>query len=169
MFCWLNRLRGTYSIFAKVNAVLLGLVFGCVTHSYYIGFAVAIGYLAGESMGWGDWVGQQCGSPLQCGNEGEKNGIKWLASKFATCGTEQYNKVALVIRGAYWWIPTLTPLFFVLPAQVVLLAIITLSFGFQISLDWASDTGSNKWANAESIYGGIQDAVILILSLAFLF
>jgi len=51
---FLNRLRGTYSIFAKVNAIIIGLLFGYVTKSPYVGSAMAIGYLAGESMGWND-------------------------------------------------------------------------------------------------------------------
>ena len=161
-FYWLNRLRGTYSYFSKVNGVLLGLLFWWAINPL-VGSLVAIGYILGESMGWGQWIGQQCGSPLECGDEGEKNGIKWIASKFVDCGTERYNKIALVIRGFYWWFPTLAPLFFVMDFSVVALSIITLSFGFQISLDWASGTGKPKWDNAEYIYGGIQDVVFLFI------
>lgn len=166
MFYFLNRYRGTYSWFAKVNALILGSIFGLASQNYYIGIAVAVGYLAGESMGWGDWLGQQCGSPLRCGDEGEKNGIKWISSKFAECGTDRYNKIALVIRGFYWWLPTLAPLMFVENPALVLMAIIALSLGFQISLDWASGTGTPKWEDAEYIYGGIQDVVFLMLVLA---
>jgi len=162
-FYQLNRLRGTDSIFAKVNAVIIGLIFGYVTKNPYVGSAMAMGYLAGESMGWGDWIGQQNGTPLECGNKGEKNGIKWLASKFAACGTENYNKIALVIRGAYWWTPTLLPLMFVMNPATVLLAIIALSFGFQISQDWTGNDGKKSWNDAEYVYGGIQDVVLAVL------
>jgi len=204
-FYWLNRLRGTYSIFAKINAVIIGAIFWFVIDTplsmlsfwqymeaslneiitwldivlpvaisivslpvdtlalFTIPTMIAVGYLAGESIGWGDWIGQQNGSKLECGEEGEKNGIKWLASKFAACGTENYNKIALVIRGAYWWTPTLLPLMFVMNPATVLLAIIALSFGFQISQDWTGNDGKKSWNDAEYIYGGIQDLVLILL------
>lgn len=165
----LNRLRGEHSIFAKINGLILGLVFGFLAENYYIGTSIAIGYIAGESMGWGEWIGQQCGSSLRCGNEGEKNGIKWLASKFADCGTDQYNKIALVIRGLYWWFPTLMPLVFILNPSLVFLAIIALSLGFQISLDFAKGTSTAKWKHAEYIYGGIQDIVLITLLMAIIY
>lgn len=163
MMYFLNRLRGEYSYFAEINAVLLGVLFGLVSQNYYVGIAVAVGYIAGESMAWGRWIGQQCGSPLECGDEGEKNGIKWLASKFYPCGTDQYNRLALIIRGIYWWILTLIPLMFVMNPLFVLLGIFTLGLGFQISLDLALGNGKAKWEHAETIYGGIQDIVILFL------
>jgi len=168
MFYYLNRLRGAYAYFAKVNAIVIGILFGLATWNPYIGVAVAVGYLAGESMGWGEWIGQQCGSLLRCGNEGEKNGIKWIASKFADCGTDQYNKIALVVRGFYWWFPTLVPLVFVLDPLLVFLSIITLSLGFQISLDFAKGTSTVKWKHAEYIYGGIQDIVLAFLLISIL-
>lgn len=142
---------------------MIGTAFGLATQDYLIAIEVALGYLAGESMGWGDWVGQQCGSPLKCGNEGEGNGIKWLASKFYPCGTMQYNKVALITRGIYWWLPALAPLMFVTNPITILLAVLTMAFGFQISLDLARYDGKLKWNDAESIYGRIQGVVILSL------
>ena len=127
---------------------------------------MVIGYIAGESMGWGDWIGQQCGSALRCGDEGEKNGIKYLASKFAPCGTDAYNKIALVIRGFYWWFLALLPLVCVVNPLLVAVAIVLLACGFQLSVSLAKGTGSLKWENAETLYGGMQDLVLLSLILA---
>ena len=67
----LNRLRGTgllYSfgkiknveikiVWNHIYALYLGLLFGLVTMSPVIGFFVFIGYMIGESKGWGEWVG----------------------------------------------------------------------------------------------------------------
>ena len=65
----LNRLRGTGEIFSislfKVTgtiiyALYLGVLFGLVTQSYGVGIITLIGFLAGESFGWGKWVGSLC-------------------------------------------------------------------------------------------------------------
>ena len=55
MFLILNRLRGTYGWFAKVNGVVLGLLFYLAFGNPYVSLAVAICYVLGESFGWGDW------------------------------------------------------------------------------------------------------------------
>lgn len=55
MFLILNRLRGTYGWFAKVNGVVLGLLFYLAFGNPYVSLAVTIGYVLGESFGWGDW------------------------------------------------------------------------------------------------------------------
>ena len=55
MMTILNRLRGTYGWFAKVNGVVLGLLFYLAFGNPYVSLAVAIGYALGESFGWGDW------------------------------------------------------------------------------------------------------------------
>lgn len=64
----LNRWRGTGVIFSisKLNitgtmiyALYLGLLFGSITE-WYIGALTSIGFLIGESFGWGKWVGTLC-------------------------------------------------------------------------------------------------------------
>ena len=57
MFIILNRYRGTYGWFAKVVGVVLGLLTYLVWGDVYVALMVAIGYVAGESFGWGEWVG----------------------------------------------------------------------------------------------------------------
>ena len=64
----LNRWRGTGKIFSIsifnitgtiIYALYLGLLFGSITE-WYIGILVVIGFLIGESFGWGKWVGALC-------------------------------------------------------------------------------------------------------------
>lgn len=61
----LNRWRGTGKIFSisifnitgtMIYALYLGLLFSSITE-WYIGILVLIGFLIGESFGWGKWVG----------------------------------------------------------------------------------------------------------------
>ena len=159
-FYHLNRLRGTYSIFAKINAVIIGLIFGYVTNNPYVGIAVAVGYLAGESMGWGEWIGgilRNDGLPA-ARYDGQKNGIQWIATRFTTIDSFAYHKLALAIRGFYWWFLTLIPLAFVMNIFVVFAAVIILAIGFPFSVIKTMD-----WKKAEYIYGGIQDVVLAVL------
>lgn len=64
----LNRWRGTGNIFSisifnitgtMIYALYLGLLFGSITE-WYIGLLTSIGFLIGESFGWGKWVGALC-------------------------------------------------------------------------------------------------------------
>ena len=162
-FYQLNRLRGTYSIFAKVNAVIIGLIFGYVTKSAYVGSAMAIGYLAGESMGWGEWIGGiiRNDGAVSMRYDGRKNGIEWLATRFTDIHTINYHILSLFIRGIYWWLPSLAALFFVMNSLIVGLAIILLAIGFPASVLIAKE-----WKKAEYLYGGIQDIVLLGLIVA---
>ena len=50
MFLILNRLRGTYSWFAKVNGVVLGLLVYIVFGNLYVSLVVTIGYVLGSSL-----------------------------------------------------------------------------------------------------------------------
>jgi hypothetical protein len=172
---WLNRLRGTYSYFAKINAVLLGVIFGLVSSNYYIGLAVAVGYLAGESMGWGEWIGGMIrrltgvSDPAVVGRE--SYGIQWLATRFYKLDTYEYYFLGLAIRGFYWWFLTLASLYFVMNPVVLTVGILLLSAGFPISVKLGCKNlkGKDAWNRAEYIYGGFQDvALILILVLIWL-
>ena len=62
----LNRWRGTGDIFniykfaitgTMIYAIYLALLFGLVTQNVTVGVITLIGFLAGESFGWGKWVG----------------------------------------------------------------------------------------------------------------
>lgn len=64
----LNMERITGNIFSNsifnitgtiIYALYLGLLFGSITE-WYIGALTSIGFLIGESFGWGKWVGSLC-------------------------------------------------------------------------------------------------------------
>tara|TARA_R110000823_G_scaffold201784_1_gene332640 strand:+ start:14470 stop:14994 length:525 start_codon:yes stop_codon:yes gene_type:complete len=164
---WLNRLRGTYSWFAKIVAILLGLAFGLLTQNHYIGIAVAVGYLAGESMGWGEWIGGMIrrltgvSDPVVVGREGY--GIQWLATRFYKLDTYEYYYLGLAIRGFYWWFLTLMSLYYVMNPVVLTIGILLLSIGFPLSVKLGCKDlgGKDAWNEAEYIYGGFQDVILL--------
>ena len=83
---------------------------------------MAIGYLAGESMGRGEWIGgiirNDTSTPVPRRN-GQKNGIQWIATRVTTLDSQNYFRVALAIRGFYWWFLTLIPLAFVDEVQTI--------------------------------------------------
>lgn len=180
MFLILNRLRGTYSWFAKINGVVLGLLVYFFTKELDIAIACAFGYIIGESFGWGDWVGtlseRGCTEMPNPYNEGENNGIKWLASKIISPSENWTNhcRVALFIRGLYWWV-CLLPLVFFIEWYFVLLAIVILAFAFPLACElgyytsklWNFKYMTGGWEHQEVWYGLAQDIVILILLLRF--
>ena len=57
MFWILNRLRGQYSYFAKLNALVVALLIFAFLGNFYLAIICGLGYLAGEAKGWGVWVG----------------------------------------------------------------------------------------------------------------
>jgi len=180
----LNRLRGKWGWFAYVVGVLFGLLVWPATGNYYVAGACAVGYVVGESFGWGDWIGGLLDGVAKVGDEGEKNGIKWLALKLSAFNYPYegrsleeniriYNIVALVIRGFYWWIPALIPLVFVEPIFDVLAAIVLLSMSWPVAIwlaidyKWTVPLVSDKWCRQEVIYGIFMDFVLAGLLVRF--
>ena len=116
----LNRWRGTGDIFniyklrvtgTMIYAIYLALLFGLVTE-WYIGILVLIGFLIGESFGWGKWVGALCYPEAKTDLQKEyedKEGynfpfIHYLAN-FIIKEKENFFKycnLALGIRGMIW-------------------------------------------------------------------
>jgi len=139
-FYWLNRERGKDNDFAKINGLLFGFAWAMIINDSYIGFSMALLYWFGESMGWGDWVGQLLTGTHHCGDEGEKNGIKWLSSLFFKCGSTNYNMLSLTLRGMLWWGLTLSPLCLVMNAWYIVTATVLMGIGFTASVlivkDW---------------------------------
>ena len=177
-----NRLRGTYGWFAKANGVVLGLLVYLAFGNPYVSLAVAIGYVLGESFGWGDWVGCLTTNRNNCKDttdEGKSNGIMWLSQKIVPdwrTNFIEYSRVALTIRGFYWWLPTLAPLYFVGFNPLVLLGcILFLSVGFpiaceigyllrdKISFEKCGLEFRRGWELQEGVYGLMQDLVIITL------
>lgn len=116
----LNRWRGTGKIFSIsifnitgtiIYALYLGLLLGLITQ-WYVGILVLIGFLIGESFGWGKWVGALCYPETKKDLEKEyqdKEGynfpfIHYLAN-FITPEKKDFFKycnLALYFRGMIW-------------------------------------------------------------------
>ena len=184
---FLNRARGGGIKYGSIYASLaVGLLFGILTLNPYIGLACAIGYNLGERMGWGLWVGNLTdhrNNTLPDDGEGKNNGIQWLARKivpdYAT-NMINYCRVALTIRGIYWWLPTLAPLYFVgFNPYYLAIAVVLLGVGFPLACEIGYRTQKlfsvNKpyfqmtggWEHQEVWYGVIQDLVFIGLAIIY--
>ena len=124
----------------------------------------------------GEWVGTvSCHQTEVVTNseEGKNNGIMWLASKVVPMTDWlHYCMVALTIRGFYWWLPTLAPLYFVGFDPLVLLGCIAfLSVSFPIACEIGYRTAPlfsfskygfdmvGGWEHQEVWYGLMQDII----------
>ena len=188
MFTILNRYRGTYGWFAKVNGVVFGLLTYLVWGNVYVALMVAIGYIAGESFGLGEWAGNLTTHRSKIAlefDEGKSNGIQWMARKIVPNYLNNwptYCRVDMTIRGFYLAMPTLAPLYFVGFSPYVLLGCIAfLSVGFPLAYDLGyylrdkidfSIFGlhfGGGWELGEAIVGIEQDLVIGVLICSQLF
>lgn len=170
----LNRIRGMYSWASWPIGITYGFIIYLIFGNPYVGLLFAAGYIFGESMGWGEWIGR-ISNPSQSLKmndiEGRKNGIYWLASKLADRGTVLYSYIALTLRGVWWWLPALLPLYLYVGIAPVLLAVTTLAIAFPLSVVVAKECDFHidfidvhaTWARAEVIYGGVMDIVIVLL------
>lgn len=182
MFIILNRLRGTNGVWSKFNGLLLSYILLSVFNNHYVALGVGLLYVIGENLGWGLSVGNLTvhrNNTILDDGEGKNNGIQWLTRKLVPnyqSNMMTYCRVFLVIRGFYWWIPTLAPLYFVgFNPLVILGCILFLSFGFPISCEIGYRTSklfsfkkygfsmSGGWEHQEVWYGLMQDFVILSL------
>lgn len=177
MFTILNRLRGTYSIFSKINGIIIASILYIVTSDLYMSILTGVMYVIGESFGWGKWIGgimsKNTSKPTEAqlrDQEGTKNGIHYLANLIAPMNNNYYTYciVALLIRGIYWFGLTLLPLviFGYMNIQIYVLITASLGIGFPLSVVMAdgliaNNGGSGVWEFAEIIYGLIQDIVLL--------
>ena len=186
MMLILNRLRGTQGLWSKIIGLLLALVVQIAFNNPYVALAVGLGYIIGESFGWGEWIGNLSVHKSDVGvlgDEGKNNGIQWLASKIVpdyTTNYINYCRVALIIRGFYWWLPTLSPLYFVgFNPYYLGIAVVLLSVGFPIACElgyYFRDKISFEkfglsyvggWELQEGFYGLMQDLVLITLGVSY--
>ena len=141
MFLILNRLRGINGVWSKVIGLLLALIVEMVYHNHYVTIAVGLGYIIGESFGWGEWVDCLTSSRnnyKDTTDEGKSNGIMWLSQKIVPdwrTNFIDYSRVALTIRGFYWWFLALAPLYFVADSLLITVSILFLSIAFPIACE----------------------------------
>lgn len=175
MFAILNRLRGQYSYFAKVNALVVALLIFAFYGNFFIAIVCGLGYLAGEAKGWGVWVGALTSHGADKG-ESESRGIEALAGRFIPrAHWLAFCRVCLFIRGLIWWLPVFLPLVFAgLYAAPLLAALLAGGFPLACELGYRThfkfrlkklEIGS-AWARQELFYGAMQDIAFLILWMA---
>ena len=187
MMLILNRLRGTQGLWSKIIGLLIALVVQIAFNNPYVSVAVGLGYIIGESFGWGLWVGtlsvQRENATNKTEDEGSNNGIQWIARKLIPNYLDNwlnYCRVALTIRGLYWWLPTLAPLYFVGFNPLILIGcILFLSVGFPVACElgyYFRDklhfekyglSYAGGWELQEGFYGLMQDLVIIILGVSY--
>lgn len=185
MFAILNRLRGTFGFFSFINGfILYSLTYG-LTLNLYLSMSIYIGYVLGESMGWGKWIGGIINGNEKATidnineNEGVYNGIHFIANWIEPEKEyyQHYCNVALSIRGFYWAFLSMLPLLvFGYIGYLTLIAFsILIGIGFPISVIIGKYTSSKftyeygylsmngAWEHAEVWYGLIQDISIILL------
>ena len=172
----LNRLRGTgvikhfgtLKVFNKeieikfvgnhLYGLWIALVLGVATMNAWLGLAVFIAYLVGESKGWGEWVGSLTRVEpwdkalidlVYRDDEGKTFPFIYQIANFfikeKIDGTfeeqcKQYRKhatLALMLRGFYWWLPVYMVLvaFGVISWQVAIIAAVVLGVAFPIAAE----------------------------------
>ena len=172
MFWILNRLRGQYSYFAKVNALVVALLIFAFYGNFFVAIVCGLGYLLGEAKGWGVWIGALVSHGADKG-ESESRGIEWFAGRFIPrTRWLAYCRACLFLRGLIWWLPVFVPLVFAGVYAAPLLAV-ALAAGFPLACELGYRTKfsfafknfevKTAWARQELLYGAIQDIAFLIL------
>lgn len=187
MFAVLNRLRGTDGIFSVITSLFIGLVFYAITKDREVSILMAAGYVLGESMGWGKWIGGIINGITRArqsevdDKEGIYNGIHYIANRLFT-ETEDYQAyctVALAIRGFYWFFMVLLPLtlFGYIGPVFLFIGALILGIGFPLSVylgNYTEDKFSieygyfsvkGAWEHSEVWYGLMQDIVLISIAL----
>ena len=136
----------------------IALVLGIATMNAWLGLAVFIAYLVGESKGWGEWVGsltrtepwdEELIALVYRDDEGKTFPFIYQIANFfikeKIDGTfeeqcKQYRKhatLALMLRGFYWWLPVYLVLaaFGVISWQVALVCAVGLGLAFPLAAE----------------------------------
>ena len=174
MFWILNRLRGQYGYFAKVNALVVALLVFAFYGNFFVAIVCGLGYLLGEAKGWGVWIGALTSHGADKG-ERESRGIEWLAGRFIPrTRWLAYCRLCIAIRGLIWWLLVFVPLVFAGLYAAPLLAA-PLAGGFPLACELGYRTKfkfrlkkleiESAWARQELLYGAMQDLAFIALYL----
>lgn len=176
MFTILNRLRGTYSWFAKINGVALGLFVYLFTKDLDIAIMCAFGYVAGESFGWGEWRDNIAQARIntvdKLEGEGKNNGILYIATRLVPSWDVEFMRycyTALIIRGFYWWVLAIAPIIFITWWAIVAIFLLAVAFPLTTELGYRTAKLFNfkmmdgGVEHGEVWYGLAQDVVIISL------
>lgn len=176
MFWILNRLRGQYAYFAKINALVVALLIFAFLGNFYLAIICGLGYFLGEAKGWGVWVGALI-THSDFKDERENRLIERVAAKLFDPRAHwlAYCRVCLFMRGLLWWLPVFVPLAFAGLYAAPLFAV-ALAAGFPLACELGYRTKfkfrlkkfeiESAWARQELLYGAMQDLAFLILWMA---
>ena len=175
MFWILNRLRGQYACFAKVNALVVALLIFAFLGNFYLAIICGFGYLLGEAKGWGVWVGALI-THSDFKDERENRLIERIAARLFEPKTHwlAYCRLCLSLRGLLWWLPVFVPLAFVglygAPLLVVALAVgfpLACELGYRTkwTLRFRAFEASDAWGRQEVFYGAMQDLAFIAIYL----
>ena len=192
----MNRLRGAkHSTIGKFGAIaiLCFIAFQSIGTNYLCFAFLAVAYLLGEAMGWGKWIATLIErEPRYDEDEGLTilfdgkvriwDGIHHLASLFISEFDDylNYSRLALAIRGVYWWGPVYLILYYFGVADLTTAIVSTLILGvcFPLSVEVARyldlkniglfmrkglTWSESDWAYAELFYGALQGAVLVFI------
>lgn len=178
-----NRWRGTGKIFWKINgniiyAIYWALLIGFISGIWYNGVIFGLLYILGESFAWGKWVGfitmkdRETYKPKEIGDYINDDGmsfpyIHYIANFFIKQRNDYLNycRLALGIRGFFWWVLPLSFLYFInlIVLWQLVFGLIVVSVGFPIAgelsryvcIEYRSRflNLSRGWENQEVIYG----------------
>ena len=159
----LNRLRGMYGYFAKVNGFILALLFYYFTRNIIVSTLIGAGYILGESFGWGKWIGAiAIRKPNYSTKVARYTGIHQIANFFIKEKKDflNYSRLALAIRGFYWFFLTFIWLAGFVPIYLLIFVMAFLAVGFPLSIELARN---KSWSRAEIYYGFMQDLAIILI------
>lgn len=184
----LNRLRGTYGYFAHINGLIIGLVFGLIFTNPWLGLALYAGYVGGESLGWGKWVGAIClniqdPTDKQLKEMEGEYGIHQVADFFIDDESDYqgYARLALALRGMLWWLGIIAPLiaFGIVTWWIGIIHLLAVGVAFpyafvagrateqKFNFKWKFFHISGHWEHGEVWYGIVQGISLLIITLSF--
>lgn len=175
----LNRWRGTSSkgnlAYASYLVILVGLM-----SQWYWGLLVGAVYVAGESFAWGKWIGYLVGDRRETEVWNKMGtGFPWISQTAELVFKQDrdylnYCRLALVIRGVYWWMPVLAigAMAGLVAWWYVIVGGLLAGIGFVVACEigrvWEYEykskwfSMSQGWENQEVVYGGIQFLVVTL-------
>lgn len=199
---------GKYSVnvnlvWNHVYATYLALIVGFLSGNVYAGLITMIAYFVGESKGWGEWVGTLTSSKqltqadlLRNYKDTEGRGFPYihkianlLEPEISSCDDLEskvaqylkYTRVALALRGIYWWglVYGVMVGFGLVSVVEAVVITVTLGVGFPIAcelgkrIDFEGRIGvinfSKGWENQEVIYGAFQGIAIWYVILGHIY
>ena len=197
LFAVINRIRGGDTVvepyIRKTTGVLLGVMMVYFAGrwvvrwppdwSWVFALLPAVGYVVGEDWGWGKWIGgiiHHGEEPDYVRRQGYRSGIHPIANALIDEHKHYlaYCRLALMLRGIWWWVPVLVP-FYIFGCfgdwgrGGIKLAIAIVAFGLafplsvELSRQWnlrrPEFNGSLTWAQAEIVYGALHGGFLGLL------